>query len=319
MIQIFKAIRNIGIVPVIKINEKDNAVPLAHALISGGIPCAEITFRTKEAGDAIRNITKEFPEMLVGAGTVTTLEQLDEAISAGSKFIVSPGFNPKIVDCCMDNKIPVIPGIQTPSEIERAMEYGLKLLKFFPAEQSGGAAMIKALSAPYSDIKFLPTGGITEKNLNDYLSLDCVIACGSSYMADASLIDDGNFAEIERRCNAVINTMLGFNIKHLGINSDEEQAHAIASFLQTAFGFVYENNNSSILSQNCIEITKLKFPGEKGHIAFGTNDIERAVYQLGKRGIEFDSDSLKYDSKGNIAAVYLKNEIGGFAIHLIRN
>lgn len=273
MVHMFKEIRNIGIVPVIKINDKNSAVPLAQALINGGIACAEITFRTKEAGDAIRYITKKFPEMLVGAGTVTTLEQLDEAISAGSKFIVSPGFNPKIVDCCMNNKIPVIPGVQTPSEIERAMEYGLKLLKFFPAEQSGGTAMIKAISAPYYDIKFMPTGGITESNLKDYLALDCVIACGGSYMADTSLIDAGNYDEIERRCKASINTMLGFNVKHL----------------------------------------------EKGHIALGTNDIERAIYHLGKRGIEFDTDSIKHDSKGNMAAVYLKNEIGGFAIHLIRN
>ena len=167
---ILKVISNIGIIPVIKINDASKAVPLAKALIDGGLAAAEVTFRTDAAEEAIRAIAKAYPDMIVGAGTVLTIEQAQRALDAGAKFIVSPGFNPKVVKWCLDNGVTPLPGCTTPSEIEQALELGLKVVKFFPAEQSGGLAKIKAMSAPYGNVKFMPTGGVSLDNVNDYLA-----------------------------------------------------------------------------------------------------------------------------------------------------
>jgi 2-dehydro-3-deoxyphosphogluconate aldolase/(4S)-4-hydroxy-2-oxoglutarate aldolase len=189
-------IKSLGIVPVVKIDDADKAVPLAEALCRGGLPCAEITFRTDAAEEAIRRISDALPDMLVGAGTVLTPEQADKAKAAGAKFIMSPGFNPRVVKHCQNIGAPMFPGCSTPTDIEQALEFGLSCVKFFPAEQAGGLAMIKALAAPYN-ILFLPTGGINAKNLNDYLAFDRIVACGGSWMVEAALINAGDFAKIE--------------------------------------------------------------------------------------------------------------------------
>ena len=177
------------IIPVVKIDDGKKAVPLAKALIAGGLPVVEITFRTECAEQAIKNITQECPEMLVGAGTILTIEQVDKAIKAGAKFIVSPGINPTVVKYCIQKNIPIIPGCITPSEIEMAIELGLKTVKFFPAEQAGGLEMIKAMSAPYRDISFMPTGGITLNNISKYLAFDKIVACGGSFMICEDLVE----------------------------------------------------------------------------------------------------------------------------------
>lgn len=193
-----------GIVPVIKVEDPEQAVPLANALADGGVACAEITFRTQAADAAIRRICTEQPEMLVGAGTVLHVEQVDRAMEAGAKFIVSPGLNPAVVERCMSCGIPVIPGVMTPTEIERAMGYGLNTLKFFPAELAGGIAFLKAVTAVYSKIRFIPTGGITLDNLETYLQHPKVLACGGSYMCTSDLISTHNWAEITERCKRSI-------------------------------------------------------------------------------------------------------------------
>lgn len=193
-------IGQIGIVPVIAISDVEKAVPLAKALAAGGIPCAEITFRTAEGEEAIRRIAREVPEVLVGAGTVLTTEQADRAIDAGARFIVTPGFNPRVVDHCLAKGMPITPGCSTPSDMEQAIERGLEVVKFFPAEQSGGLAYIKAVAAPYSMLRFMPTGGISAKNLKEYLSFNKVLACGGSWMVRKELIDAGRFDEITRLC-----------------------------------------------------------------------------------------------------------------------
>ena len=200
MDQILEHIYRIGIVPVIALDDAKDAKPLAEALIRGGLPCAEITFRTAAAEEAIRIMASEFPEMLVGAGTVLTTEQADRAIAAGAKFIVSPGFNEKIVKHCLDKGIPMVPGINNPTGIEAALELGLDTVKFFPAEALGGLALIKAMSAPYVNVKFMPTGGINAGNIRKYLEFKKVIACGGSWMVDKKLISEGKFDEIERLC-----------------------------------------------------------------------------------------------------------------------
>jgi 2-dehydro-3-deoxyphosphogluconate aldolase/(4S)-4-hydroxy-2-oxoglutarate aldolase len=188
----------LGLVPVVKIERAEDAVELGGALLAGGLPCAEITFRTAAAEEAIRHISSSLPEIVLGAGTVRSVDQADRAVSAGAKFIVSPGFNQKVVDWCLDNGVAVTPGVATPTEIDMATEVGLDILKFFPAEAMGGTKTLKAISAPYGDVRFIPTGGINLDNLGDYLSLPSVHCCGGSWLVKGDLITAGRFDEITR-------------------------------------------------------------------------------------------------------------------------
>lgn len=189
-------IAEFGVVPVVVLEDVKDAKPLADALVKGGLPCAEVTFRTDAAEESIRIMTREYPDMLVGAGTVLTVEQVDKAVNAGAKFIVSPGFDEEIVDYCMENGIPVFPGCITPSEVAQAVKRGLRVVKFFPAEQFGGVNTIKALAAPYMTIKFMPTGGVNAGNLKDYLGCDKIVCCGGSWMVKGDLIKAGEFEKI---------------------------------------------------------------------------------------------------------------------------
>lgn len=200
MNEVLEQFAKYGVVPVVVLDDAKDALPLADALLEGGLPLAEVTFRTDAAEESIRQMTKQHPEMLIGAGTVLSAEQANRAVSAGAKFIVSPGTNPEVVEFCLDNNIPVTPGVCTPSEVEAGLGFGLDVLKFFPAEQAGGVAFIKAISAPYRNVKFMPTGGISPSNLKDYLACPAVLACGGSWMVKGQLIKDGNFAEITRLC-----------------------------------------------------------------------------------------------------------------------
>lgn len=197
MNDLIKKLSETGIVPVVKIDNAKDALPLARALRDGGINCAEITFRTDAAEESIRLIHEAFPDMLIAAGTVLSSEQADKAINAGACAIVSPGLNPQVVKHCNEKKYPIIPGVCTPSEVEMAMSLGLKYLKFFPAEAAGGVKMIKAMAAPYSMIKFMPTGGISTANVADYLNCKFVFACGGSWMVPADKITNGEFEEIK--------------------------------------------------------------------------------------------------------------------------
>ena len=194
---IFDKLGEIGIVPVIAIEDAKDAIPLGEALMKGGLPCAEITFRTAAAEESIRLMSKTFPDMIVGAGTVLTTEQVDRAVAAGAKFIVAPGCNPRIVRYCVERNIPMAPGVATASEIEQALECGVKRVKFFPAEANGGLPMIKALAAPYTDVTFMPTGGLNRDNVKAYLSYDRIFACGGTWMVKKDLISAGRFDEIE--------------------------------------------------------------------------------------------------------------------------
>lgn len=194
---ISKTIQEMGVVPVVVLNDAKDAKPLAQALCEGGLPCAEVTFRTEAAEESIRLMTECYPDMFVGAGTVLTTEQVDRAVNAGAKFIVSPGFDPEIVDYCLEKNIPIYPGCITPSEVAQAVKRGLEVVKFFPAEQFGGVSTIKALAALYVGVKFMPTGGVNAKNLDNYLSCDKIVACGGSWMVKGDLVVEGKFDEIK--------------------------------------------------------------------------------------------------------------------------
>lgn len=185
-----------GVVPVVVLDEVKDALPLADALVNGGLPCAEVTFRTEAAEESIRLMNEKYPDMLVGAGTVLTIDQVDRAVNAGAKFIVSPGFDPEIVDYCLEKNIPVFPGCISPSEVAQAVKRGLKVVKFFPAEQAGGLPMLKAMAAPYTMLKFMPTGGISAKNLDQYLGFNKILCCGGSWMVKGDMIKNGEFDKI---------------------------------------------------------------------------------------------------------------------------
>ena len=191
-------IQALGVVPVVAIENATDAPQLGRALVAGGLPCAEITFRTAAAPEAIRLMATECPDVLVGAGTVLTVAQAETAVAYGAKFIVTPGFDDAVVDWCIANQVPVTPGVMTPTEINLALNKGLNVLKFFPAEAAGGVKTLKAVGGPYGDVKFIPTGGISPNNLRDYLSLPSVLACGGSWLVKKPLISGGEFETITR-------------------------------------------------------------------------------------------------------------------------
>lgn len=317
MLEVLKKIEEIGIVPVVKINRAEDAVPLAKALCEGGLPCAEVTFRTAAAADAIRAMTEAFPEMLVGAGTVLTTEQADAAIAAGAKFLVSPGLNPAVVKYCVEKGYPITPGCANPSDIEQALTFGLDVVKFFPAEAAGGLPMIKAMSAPYGSLKFMPTGGIDAGNLKSYLDFPKILACGGSWMVKPEMIDEGNFEGIRKLTQQAVETMLGFELIHVGINSaNADEAGKTAKTFESLFGMTAKEGNSSYFNGTVIEVMKMIGVGTHGHIGIGTNYLGRAVAYLQRRGVEFNWDSAVYNDKKQLTFIYLKDEIGGFGVHL---
>jgi 2-dehydro-3-deoxyphosphogluconate aldolase/(4S)-4-hydroxy-2-oxoglutarate aldolase len=317
MEDILKNIEGCGIVPVVKIEKATDAIPLGKALLAGGLPLAEITFRTAAAEEVIRTLTEGIPELIVGAGTVLTTEQAGKAVRAGARFIVSPGFNPKVVSFCREQGVPVIPGVNSPTQIEAAMESGLRVMKFFPAEESGGAAFLKAVAAPYEGIRFIPTGGIHAANLVSYLSLKNVIACGGSWMVKGELISAGRFDEITALTREAVRLLLGFALAHVGLNEEtSEDASKSVELFSRLFHFpVAEGQGSFFLGAKEIEIMKGPGRGEKGHLAFHTNDVGRALFHLERRGVRPVAGTERIKG-GKTVLVYLDLEIAGFAIHL---
>ena len=318
MNEVLQKIQKIGIVPVVVLDDAKDAEPLAKALCEGGLPCAEVTFRTAAAEESIKIMTDKYPDMLVGAGTVLTTEQVDRAVNAGAKFIVSPGLNPKVVKYCIDKGIPVTPGTSNPSDVEQAIELGLDVVKFFPAEAAGGLNMIKSMAGPYVNMKFMPTGGINAKNLREYLDFPKILACGGSWMVKGDLVKAGEFDKIRDLTREAVQTMLGFELKHVGINcKDEKEADGVAEAFSKLLGFEKKPGNSSIFSGTAVEVMKAPGLGANGHIAIGTNYLDRAVNYLESQGYEFDMSTAKYKND-KMTAVYLKGEIGGFAVHLVQ-
>jgi 2-dehydro-3-deoxyphosphogluconate aldolase/(4S)-4-hydroxy-2-oxoglutarate aldolase len=308
-----------GIVPVVALEHAEDAEPLAKALIDGGLPCAEVTFRTAAAKESISRIAKKYPEMVLGAGTVLKIDQVKAAVEAGAKFIVSPGLNPKVVEYCLKENIPITPGVATPSEVERALEYGLEVVKFFPAEGNGGVEYLKALAGPFRTLRFIPTGGIDENNLMSYLSFSRVIACGGSWMVKPDFVANHRFDEITALTTRAVQKMLGFSLRHVGINtSGEEEARNVAAQFANLFGFAQnDKGGGSIFVGTPFEVLKRKYLGTHGHIAIATNSVDRALAYLQRHGIGIKPET-KNEENGKIKTVYLDVEVGGYAIHLVQ-
>lgn len=311
-------IYNCGIVPVVVIEDAQDAAPASNALKAGGIDVIEITMRTSAGLHAIENIAQHCPDVAVMAGTVLTLEKCKQCISAGAKGIVSPGFDAEIVQYCLDQNIPVFPGCVTPTEIQRAMAYGLKILKYFPADVYGGAAALKSLAGPFDEISFMPTGGVNEQNVGEFLVLPNVFAVGGSWICKKADIAAHAFDKITELTCKAREAMLGFEFAHLGINTDNADVSLnVANALHDRFGFPVKLGGSSNFAGDSIEVVKEHYLGASGHIAIRTISIRRAVHYLEAMGFSCDTQTAKYKNDQMIA-IYLKDEVGGFAIHLLQ-
>lgn len=315
---VLKKIACSGVVPVVVLDNAADAVPTARAMVTGGIDVMEITFRTAAAADSIRAVAAEVPEMLVGAGTVINLEQCKLAVECGAKFIVSPGYDEEIVAWCVENGVAVTPGCVTPTEIMAALKHGLRVLKFFPANVYGGLNAIKALAGPFVGLKFIPTGGVNQQNMGEFLANPSIHAVGGSWVCPKADIAAHNFDKITQLCTQARKGVMGFELAHVGINCpDSDESLAVCNDFEKAFGFEIKTGNSSNFASAGVEVMKSMYLGKNGHLAVRTNKIEAAVAELEKRGFAVDMDTAKY--KGDrMIAVYLKNEVGGFAIHLLQ-
>ena len=316
---ILEKVYQIGIVPVIAFNSVDEALPLCKALADGGLPAAEVTFRTACAEECIRKIHDEMPEMLLGAGTVLTTDQADRAIAAGASFIVAPGFDPNFTKHVLDKGCLMMPGTASSGEMQQAMNMGCEVVKYFPAEANGGVAMLKNIGAALKTAKWMCTGGVNAKNVNDYLGYDQIIAVGGTWMCKSDVIKAGQWDKITAMCQEAVDVMLGLELAHIGINSEnEEEALATANMLSSLLSKKVAVGNSSVFVGNKeFEIMKKPGRGKNGHIAIACNNVDRAIYHLTRRGVKFDLSSM-VTKNGKNTACYLADEVAGFAIHLVQ-
>ena len=307
-----------AVVPVVVLDDAKDAVATAKALLAGGVDVMEITFRTAAAADSIKAVAENCRDMLVGAGPVITLEQCKQAVECGARFIVSPGFDEEVVRWCVENGIAVTPGCVTPSEIMAAMKLGLTVVKFFPAGVYGGLSAMKALSGPFGGIKFIPTGGVNGQNIGEFIAAPFIHAVGGSWVCPKADIAAGNFEKITELCKQARSAALGFEVAHIGLNcEDAEAASAVCEKLNEAFALTVKDGNSSMFASGGIEVMKSMYLGKNGHIAIRTNSVPLAIAELAKKGFVCDMTTAKYKG-GRMVAVYLKDEIGGFAVHLLQ-
>lgn len=307
-----------GILPVINIPNVSLAIPVAEALRRGGVNSIEVTLRSADSLESIKSIKSAFPDMTVGAGTVLNTQTVDSAIENGADFIVSPGYDDDVANYCVSKGIQIVPGCTTPSEMQKAVKLGLKVLKFFPAELSGGIDAINLLSGPFPDVKFVPTGGINFKNLGAYLANKKVLACGGSYMATKAQIENGEFDAITDACKKAVDVSLGFELAHIGINcGNEDRATDVAENISEIFKMQPRYMNRAVFAGSAVEAVKSNGLGTHGHIGFYTNSINRAIAYFDSINIPLNKDGIKRNKNGEITCIYLQDEVGGFALHVV--
>jgi len=312
---IVEQLRLTGLVPVIALKDASDAEPLARALLEGGLPCAEVTFRTSAAPEAIRRIAKAFPEMLLGAGTVLSVDQVKEALDCGACYIVSPGLNRKVVEYCVGKSVAVTPGVATPSDLELALELGLKVVKFFPAEANGGLAYLKALSGPYGNVRFIPTGGIDESNLLQYLKFPRTLACGGSWMVKPDFIAAKQFDKIRDLTARAVQLMLGLNLEKL-VFAAKENASGLAGVLSNLMLQPPRDGNSSLQVGSQFEVLKQQENAPRDMVLIGTHFPDRALYFLGRRGVQA-REGGEFVLADGVEGVKLDLDLGGLAVGLV--
>jgi 2-dehydro-3-deoxyphosphogluconate aldolase/(4S)-4-hydroxy-2-oxoglutarate aldolase len=316
---VLESVRSYGVIPVLGLKNPETAPQLADALRQGGLPLVEVTLRNQGAVACIAAMKSHDASMLVGAGTVLSCDQVDIAKKAGADFIVSPGFNPRVVNYCLECGLPVLPGCTTPSEIQMGLELGLSTFKFFPAEALGGLDMIHQLSGPFPNVHFVCTGGMDFNNIGSYLANDKIAAVGGSFVAPNRLIDSGDWAGITALCKKAVDISLGFSLAHIGFSGrNTEEGLSVAKWFSDRFGLPVKQGEKSNFGGTAVECGNIKFPGKYGHIAFFTNSPERAVAYFSRRGIPLRDEFKKVDENGNLIAVYLSEEISGFAVHIVK-
>ena len=317
---VMERIGQAGLVPVVVLEQVEDAVPVARALLAADLDIMEITMRTEAGIAAIRAVSEQVPEMLVGAGTILSLEKCQEAVAAGARFIVSPGYDPVIVNWCIANQVPITPGCVTPTEITTALNAGIKTVKFFPANIYGGVKGCSNLHAPFKSagLKFIPTGGVNNDNLGEYADKPFIHAVGGGWLCDPVSVSKHDYGAITETAKAAVSALLGFEVVHVGINLESETAASeVSSALNKAFGFAIKEGALSNFASAAIEIFKQPYLGTMGHLAIRTNSVDRAIHYLTKRGFKVDMATVKYKND-RILTVYLSDEIGGFALHLMQ-
>lgn len=312
---VVKELELCGITPLVKMEDLRDTLPLMGALTSAGIKVVEIVFRSNLAKDAIKLISSKCQNMLVGAGTIISIEQLNEAVSAGAKYIVTPSFNPKVVDRCIKLNIPVFPGCSSAGDIEQAYERGLRTVKFFPSELLGGINMLKALSQPYPFMRFIPTGGINSQNLNSYLAYNNVLCCGGTFPVNEELLKQGKFDEITNNVREVINGMLDLKLDHIAVNTDETEGKKLLKAVAFMSGKPYDE---SMVKYNGIEAVFDNHYGRLGHIAYSSPNLERCIYYLANRGFAIDLQSVVKNDNGKIIKFNLDGDYAGFTLRMIK-
>ena len=316
---VMQAVADTGILPVINITDINDAEPLARAILGGGIKALEITLRSEVSLEAIKTISKTYPELSLLAGTILTVDQAKAAIDAGASGLVMPGYDDEIVDFAIERGVPIVPGCVTAADIQKGVKKGLRVFKFFPAEQCGGLDAIKLLSGPFKEVKFLPTGGMNYGNIGSYLKEPCVIACGGSYMADSKLLAAKDFAAIEKNCKRALDISLGFELAHVGINhGSAEDGFNTASALSSIFGLELRDYAGAAFAGSAVESMKRKGYGAVGHIGFYSNSLPRAMAYFADHSVAINEESIQRDKNGELVCVYLEREISGFALHVVR-
>ena len=315
-----QTILDIGLVPLIVLDDAAQAVPFGQALVADGIPIAEVNFRTDACLDTIRAMAQHVPGLIVGAGTVHNVAQAEAAVRAGATFIVTPAFNPAVTEWCLRNHIDILPGTVSPADIEAANGMGIEVCKFFPAAAYGGVKTLKALAGPFGHMKFVPTGGVNYDNMLEYLDLPNVAAVGGSFMTPSAMVKNRQWADITATCQAAVDKLLGFAICHTGIHCQtKEEAEAVTDRL---CGLLHQKKievpGASWFVGTLVEVCYKKLPGEKGHVGIDTRDIDRAIAYYKRQGVEFAEDGFTYDDQGRVRLAYFKELYHGFSVHLRR-
>lgn len=313
--EIVKKLDICGVVPLVHIEDKRNALPLAGALMSADITAAEITFRTSCADEVIRTLSSRCPRLAVGAGTVINVKQVQAAVAAGAKYIVTPAFNPDVVDRCIEMGIPVFPGCSTATDIDQAYSRGLRVVKFFPSELLGGVRMLKALGGPYPFMKFIPTGGINLNNLTDYLSCNQVLCCAGTFIAGRENLDAQNFAEITRIARAAVDEVLSLRLEGISVPaSDDQNASDVMKSISRLAGINHDKNEKSVFGMSATVTSDKTL---RGTVVYSSPNLERCLYYLGNRG--FPEDKVKTVKEGSrLTEITLVERIGHFEIKIIK-
>ena len=314
-----KKIEKLGVLPVLNVKKDEWTLPLAQALCDGGLPAIEVLARSEGAMERMQRIKQAHPEMEVGAGTILTLAQAKAAIEAGADFIVSPGYDPQIVELCLQSGVDVVPGCTSASEIQLAYSQGLRVMKFFPVEACGGLAAIRELTGPFPGVRYLPTGGITLDTLGSYLASPSIAACGGSFVAPKALLEREDFAAIRDICRKARRIALGFSLAHVGVNHpNRAEAEKSAQRLCALLGLEPVAHSTCVFAGSAVECNAFEGLGEKGHIGIRTSSMLRACAWLEEQGVPLREEGRKYNAAGELTCVYLQEKIAGFAVHIVQ-